>query len=244
MERKWRNFNKPLFVKIKRAIRNYNLIEDKDTICVALSGGKDSTLLLYSLEILRRTLPYKFELKALSVDMGWNNDFSYHEKFCKTLGIPFEIIKTTIGPIIFEERKEKNPCSLCARMRRGAVNHWANTNNCNKVALGHHLDDAIETLLMSLFFEGRLHTFNPKSYLSNTDVTVIRPLIYVHELDIKAIVKKLDLPIMHNMCPADGYTQRSKEKELITLLSKQNPGIRERMMHAIESGLWCSMKEG
>lgn len=238
MEIEWRPFNKILFAKIRRASRNYGLIQEGDHICIALSGGKDSTVLLYAMEILRRTLPCDFKLSAMSVDMGWQNDFTPHIKFCQQLGIPYDIVKTDIGPIIFNERKEKNPCSLCARMRRGAVNNWASENGCNKVALGHHLDDAIETLLMSLFYEGRLHTFAPKAYLSRADITVIRPLVYVLETDIQRIAKRLALPIHVNACPADGHTTRSDEKALISSLAAQNPPIRERMMHAIETSLW------
>ena len=238
MKRNWRALNKELFAPMRRASRDYGLIQEGDRICVGLSGGKDSTLLLYSLAVLQRTLPVDFQVKAMSVDMGWENDYSGHKRLCAELNIPFDIVETNIGPIVFEERKEKNPCSLCARMRRGAVNNWAAENDCNKVALGHHLDDVIETLLMSLFYEGRLHTFAPYAYLSRADVTVIRPLIFVKEADIRWAVKKLDLPVMHNACPADGFTQRSKEKELISSLSKENPGLRDRMMHAVTAGLW------
>ena len=242
MDKRWKKFNKILFAKIRRASRDYSLIEEGDRICVALSGGKDSTLLLYAMEILKRTLPTPFTLKAMSVDMGWKSDYNAHKKLCSQLNIPFDLVKTNIGPIIFDERKEKNPCSLCARMRRGAVNNWARENDCNKVALGHHLDDVIETLLMSLFYEGRFHTFAPISYLSRSDITVIRPLVFVHESDIKYIVKSLDLPILKNLCPADGFTIREEEKNLIKSLSEKNPGIRERMMHAVETSLWTSYR--
>ncbi len=242
MDLEWRPFNKTLFAKMRRASRDYGLITEGDHICIALSGGKDSTLLLYAMEILRRTLPCNFQLSALSVDLGWQNDYLAHIAFCKKLGIPYDIVKTDIGPIIFNERKEKNPCSLCARMRRGAVNNWAVEHGCNKVALGHHLDDVIETLLMSLFYEGRLHTFAPYAYLSRTDITVIRPLVYVLESDIQRIAKRLNLPILLNACPADGKTTRSAEKKLISELAQQNPPVRERMMHAIETSLWTEYR--
>lgn len=242
MDLEWRPFNKILFSKMRKASRDYGLITEGDHICIALSGGKDSTLLLYAMEILRRTLPCNFQLSAMSVDMGWQNDYSSHISFCKELGIPYEIVKTDIGQIIFNERKEKNPCSLCARMRRGAVNNWAVEHGCNKVALGHHLDDVIETLLMSLFYEGRLHTFAPYAYLSHTDITVIRPLVYVLESDIQRIAKRLNLPVLFNACPADGKTTRSAEKKLILELAQQNPPVRKRMMHAIETSLWIDYR--
>lgn len=238
MSKEWRQFNKPLFAKMRRASRDYGLIEKDDHICVALSGGKDSTLLLYGLRMLQRTLPTPFALSAMSVDMGWGADYSALAALCERLEVPFTLLPSDIGPIVFEERQEKNPCSLCAKMRRGAVNGWAAEHGCNKVALGHHLDDVIETLLMSLFYEGRLHTFAPRAYLSRADVTVIRPLVFVQETDIRRMVRQLDLPIMHNPCPADGHTVRSDEKALIASLSEHNPGIRERMMHAVENGLW------
>ncbi|MFM9413281.1 tRNA 2-thiocytidine biosynthesis TtcA family protein [Peptococcus simiae] len=240
MKRNWRAYNKDLFAPMRRASRDYGLIEAGDCIGIGLSGGKDSTLLLYSLAVLQKTLPTPFQIKAMSVDLGWENDYTAHRALCEELSIPFEVVPSNIGPIVFEERQEKNPCSLCARMRRGAVNNWAAANGCNKVALGHHLDDVIETLLMSLFFEGRLHTFAPRAYLSRADLTVIRPLVFVKEADIRRIVRKLDLPIMHNACPADGFTKRSEEKALIAQLAKDNPGIRDRMMHAVTSSLWTS----
>lgn len=238
MSKDWRHYNKPLFAKMRRASRDYGLIEADDHICVALSGGKDSTLLLYGLRILQKTLPTPFKLSAMSVDMGWGADYTSLKSFCKDLDVPFSIVPSDIGPIVFEARQEKNPCSLCAKMRRGAVNHWASEQGYNKVALGHHLDDVIETLLMSLFYEGRLHTFAPRAYLSRANVTVIRPLIFVLENDIRRIGQQLKLPIMYNPCPADGHTVRSDEKALIAHLAEKNPGIRERMMHAVENGLW------
>ena len=240
--KEWRPYNKDLFSKMRKASRDYHLIEENDTIAVALSGGKDSTLMLYALAVLQRTLPCQFNLKAVSLDMGWNNDYTSLKALCEKLEVPFEIIPSQIGPIIFEERKEKNPCSLCARMRRGAINSWAHENNCNKVALGHHLDDVIETFLMSTFYEGHIQTFAPKAYLTRAEVTVIRPMVYVLESDIIKISRQLSLPVIVNKCPADGYTTRSKEKQLIKELSKDNPLIRERMMSGIEKDLWHKYK--
>lgn len=223
---------------MRRASREFGLIEEGDVIAVGLSGGKDSTLLLYAMAVLQRTLPCDFSLRAVSLDLGWGNDYSDMAGFCERLGVPLEIIPSEIGPLIFEERKEKNPCSLCARMRRGAINNWAHDNGCNKVALGHHMDDCIETLLMSLFYEGRIHTFAPRSYLTRSEVTVIRPFVYVSEEDIIHIGKKLAIPVVKNLCPADGHTTRSEMKDLLAQLSRDNPRIKERIMSGIDKDLW------
>ena len=234
----WRPYNKDLFSKMRRASREFGLIEDGDVIAVGLSGGKDSTLLLYAMAVLARTLPCDFSLRAVSLDLGWGNDYSEMAALCERLEVPFTSIPSEIGPLIFEERKEKNPCSLCARMRRGAINNWAHDNGCNKVALGHHMDDVIETLLMSLFYEGRIHTFAPRSYLTRSEVTVIRPLVYVSEADITRIGRQLALPLIVNRCPADGHTTRSDIKDLLTTLSTTNPRIKERIMSGIDKDLW------
>jgi tRNA 2-thiocytidine biosynthesis protein TtcA len=234
----WRPYNKDLFAKMRRASREFGLIEEGDCIAVGLSGGKDSTLLLYAMAVLQRTLPCDFSLRAVSLDLGWGNDYSEMAAFCDRLGVPLEIIPSEIGPLIFEERKEKNPCSLCARMRRGAINNWAHDNGCNKVALGHHMDDCIETLLMSLFYEGRIHTFAPRSYLTRSQVTVIRPLVYVSEADITRIGARLALPLVKNKCPADGHTTRSETKDLLASLAVSNPRIKERIMSGIDKDLW------
>ncbi len=238
----WRPYNKELFSKMRRASREFNLIEAGDRIAIGLSGGKDSTLLLYAMAVLKRTLPCDFEIAAVSLDLGWGNDYTEMAAFCAHLEVPFSIIPSEIGPLIFEERKEKNPCSLCARMRRGAINNWAHDHGFNKVALGHHMDDVIETLLMSLFYEGRIHTFAPRSYLTRSEVTVIRPLIYVAEDDITRIGQRLSLPIIINRCPADGKTTRSEIKDLLTTLSKDNPRIKERIMSGIDKDLWLQYR--
>lgn len=234
----WRSLNKPIFSKMRRASRDYGLIEEGDRICISVSGGKDSTFLLYALSILQKTLPSSFVLKPVLIDMGWGVDWSPLQAFADALDLPLTIVPSQIGPIVFEERQEANPCSLCARMRRGAVNRWANAQGCNKVALGHHRDDCIETLLMSLFYEGRLHSFAPRSYLDRMDVTVIRPLALVAESDIVKAVQRLDIPVIPNPCPAEGKTVRDQEKDLIAHLEKDNPLIRDRMMAAIIKDLW------
>ena len=237
----WRKYNKPLLAKIRRASREYGLIQPYDKIAVGLSGGKDSTVMLYALSILQRTLPIPFELQGISLDVGWNNDYQIIGQYCQQLGVPFHLEQTNIGRIVYEERKEANPCSLCANMRRGAINHIAKTLGCNKVALGHHLDDALETFLMSLVFEGRMHTFSPRTYLTRADITVIRPMIYVYEKDIITIARQLELPVIPNNCPADGVTKRHAMKEELSRLEAMNSTVRERMLHAVTTSLWAPL---
>ena len=237
----WRKFNKPLLAKMRRASREYGLIQPYDKIAVGLSGGKDSTVMLYALSVLQKTLPFPFTLQGISLDVGWNNDYDLVGQYCQTLGVPFHLEQTQIGRIVYEERKESNPCSLCANMRRGAINNTAKKLGCNKVALGHHLDDALETFLMSLVFEGRMHTFAPRTYLSRADITVIRPMIYVHEKDIISIAKKLELPVVPNNCPADGITKRHSMKEEMVRLEAMKPTVKERMLHAITTSIWAPL---
>lgn len=221
----------------RRAIDDYKMIEDGDRIAIGISGGKDSLTMLYALANLRRFYPKKFELEAIAVDLGFEGmDFSKVESLCKELDVPFTVIPTKIFSIVFEERKEDNPCSLCAKMRKGAFNQMCKQLNCNKVAYAHHKDDLIETLMMSLLFEGRLHSFSPITYLDRTDLTVIRPLMYVNEMDIKGFKNAYDLPVIKSPCPADGNTKREYTKNLIRQLTKENKGVRERMFHAIING--------
>lgn len=234
----WKKYNKPLLAKIKRASREYGLIEEGDKIAVGLSGGKDSTVMLYALSILQRTLPVHFSLQAISLDVGWKNDFTPIAAFCDTLNIAYHLEETDIGRIVYEERHEKSPCSLCAKMRRGALHRLAKDFGCNKIALGHHLNDALETFMMSLTFEGRLHTFAPRSYLSRMDLTLIRPMIYVLEKDIITIARQLDLPVVANNCPADGTTKRADMKTLLAQMEKDNPFLIERMQSAVTNGIW------
>ena len=234
----WKKYNKPLLAKIKRASREYGLIEEGDKIAIGLSGGKDSTVMLYALSILQRTLPVHFSLQAISLDVGWKNDFAPIAAFCQTLDIAYHLEETDIGRIVYEERQEKSPCSLCAKMRRGALHRLAKDFGCNKIALGHHLNDALETFMMSLTFEGRLHTFAPRSYLSRMDLTLIRPMIYVLEKDIITIARQLDLPVVANNCPADGTTKRADMKTLLAQMEKDNPFLIERMQSAVTNGIW------
>ena len=218
--------------KVRKALQDYNMINPGDKIAVGLSGGKDSLCLLAALAELKNYFPQKFDLVAVSIDMyNGKTDFGYITKFCSTLGIEHKIIPTQIAAVLFEARKEKSPCSLCAKMRRGALNAAANELRCNKVALGHHADDLTETLFLSLIYEGRLSTFGAVTYMDKSDITVIRPLILVTESETKKASKTM--PILHNPCPANKNTQREYVKNLINSLEKQAKGAKERMHSAI-----------
>ena len=209
----------------RRAVDDYNMIEEGDRIAVGVSGGKDSLALLYALSELRRFYPKQFTLEAITIDMGFTGmDFSPVEEFCRTLGVNYTVIKTQIADIIFNVRKESNPCSLCARMRRGAIYEAAKEIGVNKVALGHNFDDAVETFMLNLFFEGRIGCFSPVSYLSRTDLTMIRPLLYTY------------LPIVESTCPEDKHTERENMKSLLRELEKNNKGLRHRIFGAMQKG--------
>ncbi len=220
----------------RKAIEDYHMIEDGDKIAIGVSGGKDSLTLLYALSGIRRFYPKKFEIEAISVHMGFKDmDFSEVANLCRSLGINFTIVQTDIADIVFNHRKESNPCSLCAKMRKGAFNTKAKELGCNKEAYAHHYDDVIETMMMSLIYEGRFYCFSPVTYLERADITLIRPLIYVEEQDIKGFRNAYELPVVKNPCPADGYTKREYVKKLIKSLQTESPGLRERLFHAIQS---------
>ncbi len=221
----------------RKAIDDYHMIEPGDKIAVGISGGKDSLTLLYALQGLRRFYPASFELCAVTVDLGFGNlDLGQIEELCRTLDVEYHIIKTDIGKIIFEDRRESNPCSLCAKMRKGALNDAMKASGCNKVAYAHHKDDVVETMMMSLIYEGRFHTFRPVTYLDRTQITVIRPLIYMNEADVIGFVKKHDVPVVKSPCPADGHTKREYVKELMREMNREAPGVKERMFTAITNG--------
>ena len=221
-----------LLSKARQAINEYNLIEDGDKIAVGLSGGKDSLTLLHILKNLQRFLPDKFELIAITLNPG-GVDNSPLEKLCADLNVPFYEVQTQIKEIVFDIRKEKNPCSLCANLRRGALNSTAEKLACNKVALGHHKDDAIETLFMSLSYEGRINCFSPKSYMHKHNVTLIRPMVFIDESMTKRAAKEYNYPIIKNPCPADGKTNRQDIKELIQSLNKEMPGFKENLFKSL-----------
>ena len=221
----------------RKAVDEYQMIQEGDHIAVGISGGKDSLTLLYALHGLKRFYPNKFELSAITVDLGYEEfDLDPVHELCQELGVPYKVVKTDIAHILFEERKESNPCSLCAKMRKGALNDAVKEMGCNKVAYAHHKDDIIETMLLSLIFEGRFHSFSPKTYLDRMDLTVIRPIMFVDEADVIGFKNKYNLPVVKSKCPVDGYTKRQYAKELVRQLNTEHPGAKNRMFTAILNG--------
>lgn len=225
----------------RRAVDDYHMILDGDRIAVGVSAGKDSLSLLYALAELRRFYPYHFDLVALTVDMrfdelenGKRSDFSQIAALCRMLDIEYHVEPSNIAKIVFDIRKESNPCSLCAKLRRGMVNDTAKKLGCRKVALGHHFDDVVETFMLNLFYEGRLGCFSPVTYLDRTDVTVIRPFIYAPEKDIRYFASQAALPVIDSGCPANGNTQRENMKKLLMDLEYHNKGLRHRIFGAMQ----------
>lgn len=222
---------------VRRAVDDYHMIEDGDKIAIGISGGKDSLAMLYALHGLKRFYPKKFEIHAVTVDLGFKNlNLDKIKEICEELQVEYTIVSTEIAKIIFEDRKESNPCSLCAKMRKGALNDAIKAAGCNKVAYAHHKDDVVETMLMSLIFEGRFHTFSPVTYLDRMDLTVIRPLMYMNEADVIGFINKYEVPVVKSPCPADGNTKREYIKQLLRQLNLENPGVKERMFTAIQTG--------
>lgn len=221
---------------IRRASDDYNMIADGDKIAVGLSGGKDSMLLLRALTLYKRFSKKNFDLVAITVDLGFGNfDTDLIRNYCDSLGVECHILNTEIADVVFNIRKETNPCSLCAKMRKGALYTAAKELGCDKAAFAHHADDAIETLLLSLFFEGKMRTFLPVTYLSRMDITLIRPLIYLPEQDVINAVAKNDIPIAKSPCPANGNTKREVVKNLVKDLRKINPDIKKSLFAAIKN---------
>lgn len=221
---------------VRKAVEEYDMIQDGDRVAVGISGGKDSSVLLGALASLSRFYPKKFSVLGLTLDMGYKSDYSKIKAFCESYGVEHKVKYTNIKEIIFDDRKESNPCSLCAKMRRGALNDFAIENNCNRVALGHHNDDVLETFFLSLLYEGRINCFSPVTYLDRTNIYQIRPLIYAREGDIKGVVKRLDVPVLESSCPANGNTKRQDMKELISRIDKEtNPGFKRRLFTAIKT---------
>ena len=221
----------------RKAVDEYQMIEEGDHIAVGISGGKDSLTLLYALHGLKRFYPKKFELSAITVNLGYEKfDVAPLRALCEELGVPYKVVDTDIAHILFEERKESNPCSLCAKMRKGALNDAVKEMGCNKVAYAHHKDDIIETMLLSLLFEGRFHSFSPKTYLDRMDLTVIRPMMYVDEIDVIGFQHKYNLPVAKSRCPIDGFTKREYAKDLVKQLNHEHPGARNRMFTAVLNG--------
>jgi tRNA(Ile)-lysidine synthase TilS/MesJ len=231
------NAMKRMLSFVRRAVDDYAMIEEGDRIAVGVSGGKDSLALVATLAEMRLFYPKKYELFAVTVDMGFEGaDYSEIEEFCRRHGVKYKLVKTDIAKIIFDVRRESNPCSLCAKMRRGSLHAAAVELGCNKVALGHHFDDAVETFMMNLFFEGRLGCFSPVTYLSNRDITLIRPMIYATEKDVRYFAGRVGLPVAESLCPEDKATERENMKKLLSELERGNKGIRHRIFNAMCKG--------
>lgn len=220
---------------IRRCVDDYGMIEEGDRIAVGVSGGKDSLTLLVLLAGLRKFYPKKFELEAITIDMGLGGmDFSLVEALCRDIDVPYTKVDTQIGPVIFDVRKEKNPCSMCAKMRRGSLNEAMLKKGITKIALGHHYDDAVETFLMNLFYEGRIGCFQPVTFLDRTGVTQIRPMLYLSEQSVRQFAERENLPIVHNPCPADKTTKRQEVKDLIESMKATYPDLKNRIFGAMQ----------
>ena len=219
---------------MRRCVEDYDMISPGDKIAVGVSGGKDSLVLLTLLAGLRVYFNKPFELEAITIDMGLGMDYSGIRKMCGDLNVPYTIVKTEIAPIIFDHRKEKNPCSMCAKMRRGALNQAILDKGFNKLALGHHYDDAVETFMMNLLFEGRIGCFQPVTNLDRTGIIQIRPMLYLHERTVDNFAARMELPVVENRCPVDKITKRGEVKQLIFDMSKTYPDLKERIFGAMQ----------
>lgn len=223
--------------QMRAAMERYHMIEPGCRVAVGVSGGKDSLVLLCALAQLREYYPQPFTVTALTVDPQFGGvpaDYSQIQELCRRLGVPYVIRRSTLGSIIFEERREKNPCSLCARMRRGMLHNMAKEAGCDRIALGHHFDDAVETFFMNLLQCGTLGCFSPRSYLSRKELTLIRPMVFCEEKDIRAAARRNRLPVAKSKCPADGVTTRQDTKELIASLERTYPDLRTKVMGAMQ----------
>ncbi len=223
-----------LMKPIKKTVQTYGMIEKGDRVAIGLSGGKDSSTLLYLLTALQKQLPFPFEIIPITLTLGFEGvDLSPMKEFVSRLGYDLHIQETTIGQVVFDIRKEKNPCSLCANMRRGTLYEYAASLGCNKVALGHHLDDGLETFFMNLLYNGKMGTFQPKTYLDRSNITIIRPLIAIEEEKIIKFVQAKNIPVIHNPCPANKKTKREEVKDLVKGLSIQYPDLRQKFLHGV-----------
>ena len=219
---------------VRRCIEDYHMIEEGDRIAVGVSGGKDSLALLVFLAELRKYHNKSFDIEAITIDMGLGMDYSGIAALCESLDVPYTRVETQIGPIIFDYRKEKNPCSMCSKMRRGALNQALLDRGMNKLALGHHFDDAVETFMMSLLYEGRISCFQPVTNLDRMGVIQIRPMLYIHEKSIDNFVSRAELPVLENRCPVDKSTKREEIKQLVFELSKTYPDLKDRVFGAMQ----------
>ena len=219
---------------VRRCVDDYDMIKAGDRVAVGVSGGKDSLVLLVLLAGLKKYFNKPFELEAITIDMGLGMDYSGIQALCDKWEVPYTVVKTEIGPIIFDYRKEKNPCSMCSKMRRGALNQAIIDKGFNVLALGHHYDDAVETFMMSLIYEGRISCFQPVTNLDRTGVIQIRPMLYIHEKTVDNFAQKMELPVLENRCPVDKYTKREEIKQLVYDLSATYPDLRERIFGAMQ----------
>jgi len=231
--------------KVKKAITNYQMIEDGDRVAVGLSGGKDSMALLKVLHLIRREIPVHYDLQAIFVNPGWPMEVDIMADFCEQMDIPFTNKLTDIGEIVFDERQEKNPCGLCANLRRGAINNTARELGLNKLALGHHLDDVINTFMLSLLYTGQFKTFAPVTYMDRAGITLIRPLLYITEQSVETFVERYDVPVVESLCPVNGKTKREEMKNLVAALSETYPELKTRFLTALQTldpqNLWPPM---
>lgn len=223
--------------QVRRALDDYHMITDNDRIAVGISGGKDSLTLLLALHGLMRFYPKPFTLHAVTVDLGFDNlDLDKIQELCNKIEIPYTIVKTQIAEIVFEGHREENPCSLCAKLRKGAFNNAIKKKGCNKIAYAHHRDDMIATMFLSLLYEGRFQALEPVTYLEKSGLTLIRPLLYMRESDVVGFTNKAALPVVKSPCPADGKTRRKYVEELLRRIDRENPGAKNRIFTAIENG--------
>lgn len=223
--------------KTRQALEEYQMILPGDRIAVGLSGGKDSVALLLALKELQRFYPARFSLMAITVDLGFGNfELERMKEYCASLQIPFHIVTTRIGEIVFQARQEKHPCSLCAKLRKGALHQAALAEDCTVIAYAHHKDDFIETMMMSLLYEGRFYAFPPVMTLPDTGLRIIRPFLYMNEADLIGFGRKYELPVLKNPCPADGHTRREYVKQLLRQLNQENPGVKTRLFTALCHG--------
>jgi len=228
-----KDYRKWFLGRIKKAITDFGMIKDGDRVAVGMSGGKDSTSLLHALRLISRSAPVKFGLEAVFIDMGWPMDIPLLEEFCRSRDVALHVVKSDIAEIVFGVRKGENPCALCAHLRRGAFHGKALELGCNRVALGHHLDDTIETFFMSLFYTGQMRTFTPSTFLDRSGLTMIRPLAYLPSEDIRAWVELERLPAIPNPCPASGNTKRDEARELVADLVERCPDLKARFLTAL-----------
>ena len=226
-----------LYSLVRQVIQNYSMIVENDRIAIGVSGGKDSLALLYALAGLRKFFPIKYELVAVTVNLGYENfDINIIKQICNDLDVELHKIDTQIKDILNNYKSNNSHCSLCSKLRKGALYNYIRQINCNKIAYAHNMDDVIETMLMSLIYEGRFYSFPPVTFLEDINITVIRPLIYVTEAEIIGFKNKYSIPIAKNPCPFDGHTKRQYIKDIIANINKENPGVKKKLFHAIEYG--------